>query len=154
MMPEQLTIDVGLQISKPANEVFEAIVDPQHMVHYFISQSTGRMVAGEAVVWKFPEFSEEATIRVGKLVPSEYVSFYWEIDGSEMHVQISLAPVTDHATIVRIKEESMPVSESGINWLKGNTEGWANFLCCLKAYMEYGINLRKAAFDYRSDLKK
>jgi dihydrofolate reductase len=23
-----------------------------------------------------------------------------------------------------------------------NTEGWANFLACLKAYLEYGINLR------------
>ena len=28
------------------------------------------------------------------------------------------------------------------------TEGWANFLACLKAYLEYGINLRKGAFDY------
>ena len=29
-----------------------------------------------------------------------------------------------------------------------NTEGWANFLACLKAYLEYGINLRKGAFDF------
>lgn len=30
----------------------------------------------------------------------------------------------------------------------GNTDGWANFLACLKAYLEYGINLRKGAFDF------
>lgn len=30
-----------------------------------------------------------------------------------------------------------------------NTEGWANFLACLKAYLDYGINLRKGAFDFR-----
>lgn len=32
----------------------------------------------------------------------------------------------------------------------GNTEGWANFLACLKAWMEYGINFRKGAFAYLS----
>ena len=32
--------------------------------------------------------------------------------------------------------------------LMGQTEGWANFLACLKAYLEYGINLRKGAFDF------
>jgi len=30
----------------------------------------------------------------------------------------------------------------------GNTGGWANFLACLKAYLEYGINLRKDSFDF------
>lgn len=39
------------------------------------------------------------------------------------------------------------MSENGICWLKSNTEGWANFLTCLKAYLEYGINLRQGAFD-------
>ena len=32
--------------------------------------------------------------------------------------------------------------------LKGYTAGRANFLACLKAYLEYGINLRKVAFDF------
>ena len=41
--------------------------------------------------------------------------------------------------------------EAGIKWLKGNTEGWANFLACLKAYLEYGINLRKGAFDFMKE---
>ncbi len=30
----------------------------------------------------------------------------------------------------------------------GNTEGGANFLACLKAYLEHGIILRKGAFDF------
>ena len=27
----------------------------------------------------------------------------------------------------------------------------SNFLACLKAYLEYGINLRKGAFDFMKD---
>ena len=36
----------------------------------------------------------------------------------------------------------------GLHWFGGNTEGWANFLACLKAYLEFGINLRKGGFDF------
>ena len=50
-------------------------------------------------------------------------------------------------TQVNISEKSRPNDEEGIKWFKSNTEGWANFLCCLKAYLEYGINLRKGAFE-------
>ena len=47
----------------------------------------------------------------------------------------------------------MDNNEAGIKWLKGNTEGWANFLACLKAWLEYGIHLRKGAFDFMFDNK-
>ena len=39
----------------------------------------------------------------------------------------------------------------GIEWLGRNTEGWANFLACIKAYLEYGINLREGAFDFMKE---
>jgi hypothetical protein len=53
--------------------------------------------------------------------------------------------------VVSITEKSRENDEAGIKWLMGNTEGWANFLACLKAYLEYGINLRKGAFDFMAD---
>jgi hypothetical protein len=53
----------------------------------------------------------------------------------------------DDATFVTVTEKNRDHNEAGIKWLKQNTEGWANFLACLKAYLEYGINLRKGAFD-------
>jgi hypothetical protein len=61
---------------------------------------------------------------------------------------MTLTPVGGNDTLVNITEKSRDNDESGINWLRQNTEGWANFLACLKAYLEYGINLRKGAFDY------
>ena len=39
-------------------------------------------------------------------------------------------------------------NEEGLKWLSGNSFGWSNFLACLKAYLEYNINLRKGAFDF------
>ena len=150
MSSKPLQVNAALQILKPPHEVFEAIVDPAPMTNYFISESSGRMEEGKSLVWKFPEFDEEAPVRVGSVEQDRLVSFYWDIDGVEMLTEIHLAPHDGGAsTVVRITEKEGVNDEAGINWLKGNTEGWANFLACLKAWLEYGINLRKGAFEFR-----
>ena len=109
------------------------------------------MEEGMQIMWKFPEFDTEFPIRVGKINRNEYISYYWDIDGIELLVEMNLASRGGDSTIVTITEKSMKNDEKGISWLKGNTQGWANFLACLKAYLEYGINLRKGAFDFMSD---
>lgn len=53
MKNKTLGIKVALQILKPANKVFEAIVDPIKMSNYFISTSTGRMEEGKTLVNAF-----------------------------------------------------------------------------------------------------
>jgi len=146
-----LEIKTALQISKPVNEVFEAIVDPRKMSNYFISKSSGRMEAGREVKWKFPEFDMEFPVRVGKIDSNKYISFYWDLDGIELKVEITLTPKANNSTLVNITEKSRNDDDAGIKWLMGNTEGWANFLACLKAYLEYGINLRKGGFDFMAE---
>lgn len=150
MQSQSLDIQVALQIQKPPHDVFEAIVDPAQMTNYFISRSTGRIEEGAVLTWRFPEFPLEFPVRVGTVRKDEYISWYWEgADGKELLVEITLAPYHNDSTVVRITEGSMENNEAGIAWLKGNTEGWANFLACLKAWVEHGINLRKGAWDFR-----
>jgi len=143
-----LEIKTALQIQKPVREVFEAIADPAKMSNYFISKSSGRMEEGKKLFWEFPEFDEEFPVRIDKVEKDKYISFYWDTDGNELLVEINLTSADNDSTLVMITEKSMENNEAGIKWLKGNTEGWANFLACLKAYLEYGINLRKGAFDF------
>lgn len=149
METQALEIKTAIQILKSVHEVFEAIVEPAKMSNYFISQSSGRMEEGKELKWKFPEFDMEFPIRVGKIEKDQYISYYWKgEDDKELLVEINLKPADNNATLVTITEKSRENNEAGIKWLKGNTEGWANFLACLKAYLEYGINLRKGAFDF------
>ena len=61
---------------------------------------------------------------------------------------MSLLAAKEDSTIVTVTEKSRDKDEAGLKWLMQNTEGWANFLACLKAWLEYGINLRKGAFDF------
>ena len=148
MKPETLEINVAMQISKPINEVFEAIVNPEKMCNYFISQSTGRMEEGKNLIWKFPEFDMEVPVKVVKIEKDSVISYYWENSSQNLLVEMKLSTVGNNSTLIKISEKSMENNEAGLKWLSGNSFGWSNFLACLKAYLEYGINLRKGSFDF------
>ncbi|MDR2533979.1 MAG: SRPBCC family protein [Tannerellaceae bacterium] len=144
-----LAVKAALQIGKPADQVFEAIINPEKMKNYFISESSGRMEEGKTIIWRFPEFDMEIPVRVGIITQDKFISFCWDgSDNQELLVEISLESQANNSTVVRITEGSMENNDAGIAWLVSNTEGWAGFLACLKAYLEYGINLRKGAYDF------
>jgi uncharacterized protein YndB with AHSA1/START domain len=147
MVTQPLEIKAALKIAKSPHEVFEAIADPAKMSNYFISKSTGRMEPGKTLTWQFPEFDMQFPVRIGEMDNDKYISYYWnDMDGTETKVEIKITAAGE-SSFVQITEKSREANEEGINWLRRNTEGWANFLACLKAWLEYGINLRKGAFD-------
>ena len=145
---DRLEIKCAMQIQKPINEVFDAIILPEKMSNYFISQSSGIMESGKNLIWKFPEFDFECPVKVEKVETNQYISFYWENSGQDLLVEITLSEKENNSTLVSISEKSMENNEAGLKWLSGNSFGWSNFLTCLKAYLEYNINLRKGAFDF------
>lgn len=149
----KLTAKATIQIQKPINSVFEAIIDPTKMNQYFIESSTGKLETDKTVEWKFTEFDELYPV-VGKIIrKDEYISFDWSGGKQNMLVEIVLEKQTDDSTVVKIVEHEMNDDEAGIKQVIGQTEGWANFLASLKAYLEYGINLRKGAFDFYKTTK-
>jgi len=141
----KLIAKATIQIQKPIEEVFEGIVNPQKMTKYFISESSGRLEKGKELIWKFPEFPDECLVKEIKIEINRSVSFVWD---EETLVNIVLEEQSDKSTIVKVTEDGKTNNEVNLKWLVGNTEGWANFLACLKAYLEYGIQLRKGAFDF------
>ena len=144
-MNSKLIAKASLGIQKPIEEVFEAIINPDIMTHYFISKSTGKMQKGSELYWEFPEFDGSYPVSVKEIKEYEYVSFVWDPDSL---VEIKLEKLGENDTVVRVFEEGHTDDEEGIKWAIGQSEGWANFLSCMKAYLEYGIHLRKGAFDF------
>jgi uncharacterized protein YndB with AHSA1/START domain len=141
----KLTAQATLQIQKPVSEVFEAIVNPVHLTQYFISESSGRMETGKELTWEFGDFLGKFPVKVIEVQTNQSVSFVWD---EETVVKITLEAQPDNRTVVKVTEGEKDLNEESLKWLIGNTFGWGNFLDCMKAYLEYGINLRKGAFDY------
>ena len=140
-----LVAKATIQIQKPIEEVFEGIVNPEKMTKYFISESSGRLETGKELIWKFPEFPVEVPVKNIITETNRSISFVWD---KETVVKIILEEQPDKSTVVKVTEDGKPYNENNLKWALGNTEGWANFLACMKAYLEYGIQLRKGAFDF------
>lgn len=141
----KLESNAAIQILRPVSDVYEGIVDPANMTNYFISESSGRMETGKELLWKFPEFPDRYPVSEIEVVADRSVSFVWDPD---TRVNITLEELPDNSTLVRVNEGSKELNETNLKWVLENTAGWGNFLACLKAYLEHGINLRKGAFDF------
>lgn len=100
MAENTITAKVQMGILKPANEIFEAIVDPNKMNKYFISTSTGRIESGKSITWTWEDFDGEHEIKVGKIEKDKTVSFEWNGSGVNCVVVITLEPKGDNKTLV------------------------------------------------------
>ena len=141
----KLESSATIQIQKQIAEVFEEIVNPEKMTKYFISESSGRLESGKEVVWKFPEFADRFPVTDIRVETNRLISFVWD---PETIVTITLESLPDKGTLVRVTENGKKLNEDNIKWVIENSGGWSNFLACMKAYLEYGIQLRKGAFDF------
>ena len=142
MAENTITAKVQMGILKPAGEIFEVIVDPEKMNKYFISTSTGRIESGKSITWTWEDFEDEHEIKIGKIEKDKTVSFEWNGSGVNCVVVITLEPKGENKTLVKITEADWLADYKGANRCMGQVEGWTNFLCCLKAYLEHGIDLR------------
>lgn len=137
-----LKVNTQMGIQKPAKDVFEAIVNPEKMNKYFITTSTGRMESGKTITWTWEDYDAEHQIKVGKIEKDKLVSFTWDGSGVECLVVITIESKGENKTLVKITESDWPVDYKGASRCMGQVEGWTHFLCCLKAFIEYGVNLR------------
>jgi uncharacterized protein YndB with AHSA1/START domain len=55
---------------------------------------------------------------------------------------MTFSPLNDEEAMVQISESGWRDDEEGVKSSYGAAGGWMHMMCCLKAYLEYGINLR------------
>ena len=144
-MDQNLTVRTQITIQRPPEDVREAIVDPAHMSQYFIASSTGRLETGATITWSFAEVDFEVIVNVKRLEPPRLIEFDWSATGEFSPVTMELVPEDDGSTTVKVTEGSWDFDRAGVAKLAGQTQGWMHMLCCMKAYLDHGINLRKGS---------
>ncbi|MGV3580325.1 SRPBCC domain-containing protein [Brevundimonas sp.] len=156
-----LKFEVSMRVSKPVHEVFEAVADPAKLSGYFTTGgAVGRLETGATVQWDFADFPGAFPVEVVEVVQDEKIVLKWEanegmpdenqpvIGANYMTtVTMSFSPLDgDTRTLVRIAEEGWRDTPTGLKASYGNCMGWTQMLAALKAYLEYGVNLREGAF--------
>ncbi len=144
-----LKIDVYAKIAHPVAEVFEAVTDPIRLSAYFTTGGASAPLAeGATVLWKFGDHPVELPVTVTRLVRNERIEFCWDAEeGSYQTAVVMTFEATDAGgTLVRVVETGWHQDAQGLRNSYQNCGGWTQFLCCLKAHLEYGINLRRGYF--------
>lgn len=140
-----INVEVNVQdrVLKPVGEVFAAIVDPAKMSGYFISGGSGPMKAGATVEWQFADVGGSLSVDVQEIDDNRRIAFDWTASGVKARVTISLEAPDPNTTLVSINEAAWPMDREGVARALQQTAGWTDFLCCMKAYLQHGINLRR-----------
>jgi uncharacterized protein YndB with AHSA1/START domain len=86
----------------------------------------------------------EFPVKVREVVKNDRIVLEWESTekGYDTSVEMIFKPLEGKATMVQIRESGWHDTPKGIESSYGNCGGWMNMLCCFKAFLEYGINLR------------
>jgi uncharacterized protein YndB with AHSA1/START domain len=145
------TFNVWMIVNKPVHEVFEAVADPQQLSAYFTTGGAkGRLEAGKTVSWDFHDFPGAFPVHVKEVVPDEKIRLEWKANepGADYNIEVTMSfePVDGGRTKVGIAESGWHDTEAGVKASYGNCMGWSQMLAALKAWKEYGINLREGAY--------
>ena len=145
----ELKFRIQTKIQKPVEQVFDAVYNPTKITQYFATGSaSGPLDEGANVTWRFADYPGDVPLSVKKVIPNKLIEFGWEaMDGGyNTNVELAFEPLGPEETLVSISEGTWKENQKGLDASYGNCYGWMQMSCCLKAYLEYGINLRKGFF--------
>jgi len=144
-----LKFEVYGKVAKPRSAVFNAVVDPKELSSYFTTGgASGPLREGATVTWDFADFPGGFPVKVTKLVPNERIEIEWASSegGYDTHVVMTFEAVDASTTLVKISESGWHDTAKGQEASYQNCFGWSQMLCCLKVWVEHGINLRQGFF--------
>jgi len=155
-----LKFSVSARIARPVAEVFEAVVNPAELSQYFTTGGAkGRIETGATVSWDFHDFPGAFPVWVIEVEPERKIVLQWAANegaaeggdpvadaGYKTTVTMTFEPLDHERTLVQISETGWRETDTGLKASYGNCQGWMQMLCALKAYKEYGINLRQGMF--------
>jgi len=149
----ELKFQVQTRIQKSVDEVFDAVYNPEKLSGYFTNGgATAPLDAGTTVRWAFADNPGQEKVdfpvTVEESVKNERIVLRWQgSPGKQNRVEMLFEAAGEDETIVRISESGWDENDADLKRSYGNCMGWSQMLSALKAYTEYGINLRKGAYE-------
>ena len=152
-----VSFTVSGRFARPVHEVFETVVNPDHLSQFFTTGGAkGRLETGAVVMWDFHDFPGAFPVNVVEVEQDKRIVLRWGADGEVLDgtpgdtpqttVTMVFTPLDGDRTLVQITEEGWKNSEQGLTASFGNCEGWTGMLCAMKAWIEHGINLRDGLY--------
>jgi len=149
----ELKFQVQIKIQKPIAEVYDAVYDPKKLSGYFTNGgASAPLEGGTTVEWAFDDTPGQEKfsfpVEVVESVPNQKIVFKWQGTKDKMNtVKVDFEKTGEDETLVKISESGWDSTDEGLKMSYGNCMGWSQMLSALKAFTEYGIDLRKGAYS-------
>jgi uncharacterized protein YndB with AHSA1/START domain len=140
---------VQLKIQRPVAQVFDAVYNPKKLQKYFTTKmASAPLDGGTTVQWEFADFPGAFPVHVKTSVRNRRIVLAWKAADGPYHtrVEMTFKPLGARTTRFSITEAGWKKTPKGVRSSYMNCQGWMHMACCLKAYLEYGVNLRKGSF--------
>jgi len=130
-------------IRRPAEEVFEAFVDPDITTKFWFTKSSGRLEPGKRVRWEWEMYGVSDDILVEDIVPNRRIRIL-SSDGTI--VEWSFASRGERETFVAITSSGFEGSgDDVVAQAIDAMGGYTMVLCGLKALLEHNVVLNLVA---------
>jgi len=142
----EFKFEVFGKIQRPVAEVFDAVYNPSKLSGYFTTGgASAALDVGAEITWSFAGYPGAYPVYVREMVPNERIVLEWQADDDDYltRVEMHFEPVGESDTKVRIAEGTWRNTPEGLRASYSNCGGWMQMLCCAKAYVERGVNLRE-----------
>lgn len=140
---------VQTTISRSAEDIFNAIVDPEMLTNYFVNRTSGKLEPGHRVVWFWENWGDHP-VEVDEVIPNKRIalrlnSIAWnksDDDSYDVLVEFEIEALENDRTMLKISETGWKDDADGIKASYENCGGWQHMADCCKAWLEHGIDLR------------
>ena len=118
-------------IRSSAQSCFDAFVNPNTIVKFWLDKTSGPLRPGATVTWQFMVPGAEDSVTVTAFEAPHRLAFDWS-DG--IHVEMTFKPQGKGATVVGVVASGFKEAAGAVD----ATEGFSIVLCDLKTLLESG----------------
>ena len=138
----------AMLIRKPAEEVFEAIVNPEITSNFWFTRSSGRLAVGKTVEWTWEMYGVSTQVTAKVIEPSHRIEMDWNGYSGPTTVTWTLQRLPA-GTFIEVTEKGWTgTGDELIKFVRDSTGGFTWTLAGMKAYLEHGIRLNLVADRY------
>ncbi len=132
----------GMLIRKPAQQVFEAIVNPEITAKFWFSKGSGRLETGKRVRWDWASHDVSIEVTAKAVEPNNRVLIEWQGYTGPTQVEWTFQAIPDGTTFVRVSESGWTGdADKLVRYAADSTQGFTLMLAGMKALLEHNIRL-------------
>lgn len=145
-------VKAQMLIRRPAEEVFQAFIDPEITRNFWFTHGSGKLEEGKSFTWEWEMHNVSTTVTVKEIVANRRILIEW--DQPPTAVDFEFFPMADDRTYVTIQNYGFTQADEELPSLFNDLAGgFTTVLDGLKAYLEHGINLNLIADKFPQQRK-